>query len=353
MRQLHLQLYGRTDKTDFNEELSARETVTLTPERTTFRLELQPPPTEKFVELRLDPDDKPSEFILHDLRILANDQEIYRWNGRADALPAMIDAQATESHDHVQVETTSNDSFLLMPLSEPQSGALVLELAVSQALSAPELRGDAPAIEALGAHQQELSEAVLSLQGSLRSALDDLASEQEGLQDALVVQHAHARSDGAVLKQEISKITERTDSLEALLKSVTSDLMTVESTLTKQIEATTTEVKGAILTEVRDDWRSLHRQIEARAEQAARDAQRRDAALAARDEEMARLAGTVRRLSQSHESMKRVRAELGALHDEDALSKLQQLNQELRAARSRISELESSLCRRVARFFRG
>jgi hypothetical protein len=167
------------------------------------------------------------------------------------------------------------------------------------------------------------------------------------------VQHAHARSEGAVLKQEISKITERTDSLEALLKSVTSDLTTVESTLAKQIEATTTEVKGAILTEVRDDWRSLHRQIEARAERAARDAQRRDAALAVRDEEMARLAGTVRRLSQSHESMKRVRAELGALHDEDAISKLQQLNQELRAARSRISELESSLCRRVVRFFRG
>lgn len=353
MRQLNIQLYGRTNQKDFNEELSTRQTVTLSAEQTTVGLDITAPGREKFVELRLDPDDKPTQFVLHDLRVFASDDtEIYCWSGDPDSLTNLIDLRASRAKEQVLLEASSNDPFLLFPLKEPQSGRLRLEMSVSMFLLAPIVDDDNSAIRSLGAHQQELSDAVRSLQMGLRSALDDLAAEQEGLQDALVLQGAQARNEGDALRDELSKITDRANSLEAMLRSVTSDLGELEATLAGQLENTSTEMKSAILGEVREDWRSLNRQIAARTAQASEDARRRDAALAARDEELVRLAETAARFSQSHHYMKQVRSELGVRRDEDAILKLKQLTEEVRDARTQISAFESSLCWRLARAWR-
>lgn len=346
MRQLHLQLYGRTARRDFNERLSTHATATLTPARTTISLELIAPAHEKFIELRLDPDDKPTQFALHGLRILSRDgSEIFRWNGDPAALPALVDLRAWKAKDEVLLEASSNDPFLLLPLPEAQSGSLTLELTVSQALSVPEVSHDNSAARALSVHQQELSDAIRSLQGSLRVALDDLAAEQEGLQDAMVVQHAYARGETDALKNQLSQIAGR-------LQNLVADVSAVETAFVAQLEQATEGIKSAILAEVRDDWRSLNRQFEHRAAQASKEASERDAVLAARDEELARQMGMLRQFAESHELMKQVRKELGVLNDGDALPKLQQLKAQSHTSREKIAKLENSLCWRLTRIWR-
>src|SRR5947209_1414807 len=69
MQQLNLQRYGLTDAGNFSEEVSTFKSVTLTPDPVIIELRLVAPDGEQFVELRLDPDDKPATFVLFDLNV--------------------------------------------------------------------------------------------------------------------------------------------------------------------------------------------------------------------------------------------------------------------------------------------
>lgn len=393
MHQLNLQLYGRTTKKTFSEQLSVRKSVTLTPQPSKIELPLRVPGREKFVELRLDPDDKPSTFVLHELRIRAQDgSEIYSWDGSPESLKEPIDLRAWRSNEDVLVETKSNDPFLLIPFAEPHGGTVVLELSVSQNLAAPHLADAGSAVTALSAHQQELAEAVLSLQGNLRQALDDLASEQEGLQDALAVHHAHARGENDAVRLQLSEVLGRTEVLEAALQKTTTDVSALESTfavalsevaretkdsilaevrsendavrqklsdvlgytetLEGSLETTMTDLRNSVLAEIRDDWRSVIRQIKDRAEAASKDASDREAELSAtREAEFAKVLATLERLAVSQSVMEKVRTELGIFRDEDAPIKLQQLKAEAQIARAQIEEFESSIFGRLMRPF--
>jgi hypothetical protein len=354
MHQLNIQLYGRTSKKNFSEQLSVFRSVTLTPEPTKIELPLKAPGRERFVELRLDPDDKPSAFVLHGLHVRTSaGLEIYKWGGSPNDLSNLVDLRARKANDDVLIESESNDPFLLIPFSEPQGGTVVLELSVSQNLVAPDVAdaGDA-AVSALSTHQQELADAVRSLQGTLRKALDDLAAEQEGLQDALVVHHAYARVEDGAVRQQLSQVLTRTETLEAVLQKATSDLGAMESAFAAALSETARETRNTILSEVRDDWRSLGRQIKDRAEAASKDAGEREAALSAsRDAEFARLMTALDRLSNSQHVMEKVRAELGIARDEDAPAKLRQLKAEAQSARAQVEALESSLYWRLTRPF--
>ena len=334
MRQLNLQLYARTAQKDFTEQLSDRKVVTLAAEPTKTELSLKAPGREKIVELRLDPDDKPSAFVLHDLSVRSvRGTEAYRWNREPDGLGQLIDLRARNVGGQVVLESSSNDPFLLLTLPKPLAGTIIVSITVSQDFNTRVGDNSAP-----GRHQQELTEAVRSLQGSLRFALDELAAEQEGLQDALVVHHAHSRSENGALKEELGRILGLTETLETKLQSA-------EATFASRTE----QMKSSILAEVRDDWRSLNRQIEARAEQAAKEARDQEATLAARDEELAKLLSTVDRYAKSHEVMKQVRAELGALRDDGALLKLKQLKADEQAARDQVAQFEGSFLWRLSR----
>ena len=343
MRQLNLQLYARSAQKHFNEALSDRKIATLGAEPTTIELSLKTPGREKFVELRLDPDDKPSTFVLHALDVRSDDgTEAYTWSGKTDGLGTLIDLKAHEAGDQVIFESSSDDPFLLIALPKPLSGTITLSITVSQDFDASRIEGHG----ALGRHQQELAEAVRSLQGSLRFALDDLAAEQEGLQDALVVHHTHSRSENVALKEELSRVLSLTEALEGKIKAS-------EASFASRLSAATEKMKSSILTEVRDDWRSLSRQIEALAERASTEASEREAALAARDEDLAKLLGTAHIHARSHEVMKQVRAELGSLRDDDALSKLKQLKADAENARGQVAEFESSFLWRLSRRLSG
>ena len=68
MKQINIQLYGRAATTQFSEDLSARQSVQLSPDPSTVELSLEARKGQSFVEIRIDPADKPCSFILHDLK---------------------------------------------------------------------------------------------------------------------------------------------------------------------------------------------------------------------------------------------------------------------------------------------
>ena len=348
MRQLNLQLYGRTKKSGFSEELSIQEPVTLTPERARIDLRLEAPTGQKFIELRLDPDDKTSIFALHDLIVKASDEtELYRWDGTREGLPNLVGMQAWVTQHEILLESDINDPFLLISLPKPEA-AVTLQLCLSQSLFARPVEHAPEAVSALSVHQQELADAVRSLQSTLRVAIDDLAAEQEGLQDALIAHHAHARNESATVASKLFLIEEHAKSVDHALQDVAADVgkaAALDRTLTTlithletaEVELTSKvrNLRNTILAEIRDDWRSLGRQIEAQGQATAKSIRERDAAYAAsRDAEFAPLKAMIRSLAGSQDSMKQIRVELGASHDEEALNKLRQLKADAQQVRA-------------------
>ena len=206
MQQLNLQLYCKTKKTNFNELCSDRKTIMLTQIPMAVKLAVEVPKGDDILELRLDPDDKPSTFILHNLNVRAQDgTELYIWNGNPGDFNALVDVEVSKIKDEVIVQSFSTDPFLLIPLSKPQPNGVVVELSVSRPLLSLGGQDAAPEV-ALAPHQPELTEAIRVLQTTFRLALDDLAEEQEGLQDALVIHHAHARSESQAISEQISGV---------------------------------------------------------------------------------------------------------------------------------------------------
>lgn len=351
MQQLSLQLYGKTSERSFSEQLSTSKSVSVGPGSTAIELELAAPKGEKFSELRLDPDDKPSRFALVELIIRGGDgAEIYRWDGNPKSFGTMVDLQPSSSGGRLVLESTSNDPFIIIPLAQPQP-RVVLSLALSSDL--------------FGSDTHELAEAVLSLQGTLRSGLDDLAAEQEALEQAVTLNQAHARAEveavnrnvggidasvrqlktklGALERQFEARLGEIAGSVEQLQN----DVGDANGSVQERLVSSADETREAVLVEVRDLWRSLRQQIEDGVDTALRERREREAASSASVQaEFDKLMQAVNRLAGSQIVLEQLRHELGVARDVDAVARVQQLKAELQAARERH---ESSFAARVRR----
>lgn len=340
MHQLNLQLYARTAKTDFNEQLSVRRTVTLTPDPERVELSLKAPGREKFVELRLDPDDKASQFVLHELSIRSTaGEELYSWDGDAQGLTGLVSLRAVRSGDEVILESNSTDPFLLIPLSSPQ-GSVSVHLCVSLAIG-------------LGADHRELADAVRALQSSLRVAIDDLASEQEGLQDSLVLQQARARTESHEINEQLQSVLGRAEQAERSLRKLESDVVGMDASFAETVTDKTRRIRNEILAEIRDDWRSVRQQVAESAELALKQGRERDSQISAGlQEEFAKLIQAVRRVAGAEDVLKMVRNELGVARDDEVIEKLRRLARESSAASQRIQSIERSLSWRLTRPFR-
>jgi len=317
MPQLNLQLYARTASKGFSEQLSVRRTVTLTPDTDRIELSLEAPARQKFVELRLDPDDKPSTFILHGLLVRSSGgEEIYRWDGSAQNRPNMVGLQVTNSDGQTILESTSQDPFLLIPLASPEASGISLELSVSLPIDAD---------------QGKVADAVRSLQSTLRHAIDDLASEQEGMLDALVVQQAQARSATQAIDEHLQTVLGRAEQTATSLRKMQNDLMT----------------------EIRDDWRSVRQLVSDNAEAALKKGRQRDAEITDHiQDEFAKLIQAVHRVAGSEDLLREVRKELGVARDDEVVGKIQQLKSDAQAARDRTRRMEQSLSWRLTGPFR-
>jgi hypothetical protein len=311
MQQLHLQLYGKTKTKDFDEQLSTFRMVTLGPEPQAVLIPLGSPRGEKLVQVRIDPDDKPSSFVLHHLGIRSSDgTELYKWDGRAASLKPLVDLVATSTADGIVLESTSHDPFFLIPLARPESESLTVELSVSQRLpSAP--------------GHQELAEAVRMLQSGLRFSLDELADQQEGFQDALTVHQAHSRGETAALQE--------------LMRRVSSDA-----------ECS----REQIFSEVREDWRSIRRQVMEIADASARRQKQEANSAAELKGEIALISRIIYRIGGSLDVVKAVRTELGVCRDEDITGALRKLRAEAEENRRKLEGLETSLSWRLTKPFR-
>jgi hypothetical protein len=327
MQQLNIQLYGRTADADFSEQLSSFRSVMLSPDPLTVELVLETTGKQTFVELRLDPDDKPSTFVLHGLAVRSRSgAEIHRWDGSPQRLGEISGMRVSGEHGEALVESLGNDPFLLIPLAEPLGDGVLVEVTVSQ----PLLAGD---------RDDSLADAVRSLRTSLRSALDDLAAEQEGLQDALTVHHAHARSETRGINERIAQLVERTERLEEL-----------EGRFSASLTETARQIRDLTVAEVRDDWRSVRRQIAEVAESASRHGQERHAELTASIQaEFAAMTEALHRLRVKDELLAQVRQALEVASDEESLGALRQLRIEADRARSRLQAMESTASWRITR----
>lgn len=305
-QQLNLQLYGRTAASEFNEEFSVRRSVTLTPNPVTVELPLVAPSGEGFVELRLDPDDKPSTFLLLGIQVKTEGgATIFKWDCRPESFSGAAGVTFDVESGHALVRARNTDPFVILQLDQPAPN-IVLEASVASSM--------------LGAHEGDLADAIRALQSSLRFALDDIASEQEGLQDVVLLNQAMARSEGAALNDRLSDIHSRAAGVE------------------KSLDRTRTDILG----EIRDDWRSVRHEIAEAFDAASRIARERDAKLAADVRaEMMKLTQSLHRLHASREHMIAIRHELGALNDEEAVTKVSQLKAELNDARERIGKIEN------------
>lgn len=332
MQQLNLQLYARTAKTRFNEKLSVRRSVALTPDPVMIELEIEPPAGEKFIELRLDPDDKPSTFVLRSLAVRAADgAELYEWDGNPDSLTGLANLRASMTRSEVLLQSSSDDPFLLVPLTDAREGAVFLELMLAEPLLT---EGE----DQLG----NMAEAVRGLQTSLRLAIDDLASEHEGLQETLILSLADARRESQAINERLSEAVTRAGSLD----SRATDLET-------SLKESTRQIRNEILGEIRDDWRSVRQQISDVADAVARRGRESDAAITANVEaEFAKLVQVVNRFAASDDLLKQVRNELGVARDDEAIERLRKLKDEARNAREEVNALKASLSWRLTRPFR-
>ena len=184
------------------------------------------------------------------------------------------------------------------------------------------------------ANEEQLAGAVRSLQTSLRFALDDLATEQEGLQEALLLHQTHSHNEGRIVKDRLSEVLGKTASLGAA------------------VSGTASQTREVLLREVRDDWRSLRRQIEEVADKLIEHSRAREVSLSANlQAEFARLEQAVKRSAASRDVMNHLRRELGVLRDEDAVAKVQQLKDEAEAARAQVREIQGSFAWRLTHAF--
>ena len=384
MQQLNIQLYGRTSTKKFNERLSARTEVTLSPAPKRIELSLDAPANGELVELRLDPDDKPSTFFLHDLRVRSYEgTELYGWDGKPESLTALTDIQAWTTDNRVAVQSVSNDPFLLLPLAAPQSEGIVVEISVSQVLLV-QVAGPDAADASRSSQQRELAQAVRSLESGLRFALDDLAAEQEGVVDSLILHQANARLENHSINQQLATVAERTDAVKQstnrlkgalddqlglfqetsaaadahalefrrLLDRLLSDGEKRHSDLATAFSDKLRKARNEILQETRDDWRSLSRQIGEKATSLQNEARKRDSKMiASMGLEVAKLTGALNRLAGIQLIMKEIREELGVARDEDAIAKLQKLKADAQAARDQVA-MQSSLSWHLMRPFR-
>ena len=314
MHQLNIQLYARCGADDFTEELSVRGAVVLTPDPHTIGLRLDAPEGKKFVELRLDPDDKSSIFALHGLKAnSASGAELFRWDGNPDSLFGKVNIQAWQAEGQVVLECSSEDPFFRIPLPAPQS-TVEVELSVSSIV--------------LSDHPEELAEAVRSLQSRLSHALDDLSNEQESLQETVLLGQANTRTE---------------------IEAINRHVRTLGPVLEEQLQ----KARNEVLKGVRDDWRSVRTQIADVADLAhRRDQERHRNIISALEAEVAKLLQAVSGLSASQAIMDDVRHELGVRRSEDAIPRLRQLKEDAQAARSRIEAVERSLAWRITSFFR-
>ena len=315
MQQLNVQLYARPENGGFTEEVSVRQTVTLGAEPSKTELKIEAPAKEKFVELRLDPDDKPSTFALHALVARsASGEELFRWDRDPDSLRDPVGLHAWQGEGQVIVESAIDDPFLLIPLLKP-AASVVLEAGFAAPI--------------LGEEPKELAAAVRSLQGSLRAAIDDLANEQEALQESVLLNQAKSRSE---------------------VEAINRQFVGLAPSLREEVEKS----RNDILAGVRDDWRSVRQQIADVAEAAQRTRADREATFAASlESEFAKLRQVVGRVAASQDVMNEIRHELGIRRDEDAITELQKLKADLNAARERIRRMESSFAWRITHPFGG
>lgn len=341
-----MQLYGRTERTGFNEELSARESVTLTPDPTTAELALEAPKGEEFVELRLDPNDGLATFLLSGLRVIGADGiELYAWDSRAESLGDAADIRVAKDLGQVIVECLSADPFLLVPLTRP-SRSVVLQVRVASRVA--------------NLAQEELADAVRSLQSSLRLAIDDLASEQEGLQDTLQLHQARGRTKEEEFGGQLTQVLDRTSALDERAAAVDASLNKLEATLAQtarefdsNLAKNARETRESVLSEVRDDWRSLRHHMSDHAEAVLKQAREQEQAIsAALQIEFAKLIQTVDRFAGWQDIMAELRHELHVLRYEDTVTKVKELKAEAAAARAKVAAMENSLVWRLTHPFK-
>lgn len=339
MQQLNLQLYARTANKDFSEQFSISRTVTLTPDPEHIELRFDVPARQKVVELRLDPDDKPSAFVLHGLavRSIAGD-ELYRWDGEAHSLTRLVDLRAAKLNGQVILESSSNDPFMIISLPSPQAAGILVELSIALAI-----QGD----------ETELADAIRSLQSSVRLAIDDLASEQEGVHDILIVQETQARSERQAINQQLQSVLGRADQVEKSLHKLESNVVGMDAAFAQTVSETTRQLRNEILAEIRDDWRSVRQQVSDSAEVVLKRGRERDGEIVVGiQEEFAKLIQAVHRIAGSEELLKQVRKQLNVARDDEILNKLQRLTTEVQLACDRVRCMERSLSWRLTRPFR-
>lgn len=339
MQQLNLQFYARTDKEGFSEQLSVCRTVVLTADPQPVHLSIDAPPDQELVELRFDPDDKPSEFVLHDLlvRSAAGDL-LYRWDGEPRNLSGLAGLRATKFNGQAVFESSTDDPFMLIPLDRAAADGVSVDLSLSLAIEG---------------NQDSVAEAVRSLQSSLRLAIDDLAAEQEGLQDALLVQQTHERMERHSINDQLQSVLGRADRTEKSLRKLAAEVGGIDAAVAKSVNANTLRIRNEILTEIRDDWRSVRQHVSDTTEMALRRVGQLDNEIASSiEQEFGKLIEVVRRVAASEDLLGQVRTELSASRDDEIIHKVQRLKEEARRDRDRAETMERSLSWRLTRPFR-
>lgn len=321
MQRINIQVYGRTATTDFNEGLSVGKSLSLSPDPSTAELWLEAPKGQSFVEVRIDPADRASSFILLDLKILSADDgaEVYQWDGGRATLGVAVGIEFREEIGQVIVDCRTDDPFILLPLPKPVR-SLIVQLRAAELVSS--------------ADEEQLAGAVRALQTSLRFAVDDLATEQEGLQEALLIYQARSHSESRIMKDRLSDVLRKTAALDAT------------------VSGSATQTREVLLQEVRDDWRSLRRQIEEVADKFVENTRAHDVSISAILEvEFAKLEQAINRSAASQDVMDQLRRELGVLRDDDAVAKVQQLKSEVEAARAQVRTMKRSFAWRLTHPF--
>ena len=136
------------------------------------------------------------------------------------------------------------------------------------------------------------------------------------------------------------------------MKDRLSEVLGKTASLDATVAGSATQTRELLLREVRDDWRSLRRQIEEIAEKFIESSGAREVSILANlQAEFAKLAHAVDRSAASQEVMGQLRHELGVLRDDDAVAKVRQLKSEVEAARAQVRAVKRSLAWRLAHPF--
>lgn len=411
MHWLNLQLYARTTSNSFNERLSVHDKVLLTANPTPVALSIAAPEGEQILEVRLDPNDKASTFVLHRLNVVSDEgQQLYSWDGTLENLTGLSDIKPESVNGRVVLECTSDDPYLLISLPGPHAGKILLDLSVSHALM-PENGSEAGEPDPTYAFQVELAEAILSLQSSFNQALEDLAAEIEGLQDAFVINSVNARRDSDAAARLADENRALFGSIEstvaAQLGSVVGDLSSANRQGLAELAAAISGIQETLAAEAEvggGKHDSVVRQLEnilesgrrfeeqasklqdrLRAEALAIDAKIESVRVeehfallreyiqtesgglnasmraslgaaiaelsAGSQEEFAKLAAQVASFADAKQLLQHIRAELNIARDEDIVLTVQQLLAEVRGTRGNIKAMEASLAWRLTRHF--